>query len=932
MRFRFMTKRKKWKTTPFFKGIKGLIDDVFLKLGLKETNEEAKKFFYEEGEEKEKKREITLNQAINASAILTVLNFIIVASRYLVALVTLDNRILSNNACYIIPATFLPICAWIASTTVDEWNFHNKKILFFKLTIANAIAVLIQPFYTIFWKIITINVFRITVTAAMTEGMIIMLAQFIMLVCVSGTIASICKFMKPMFFDEQAEKKLKKFKITHHIDTRKNKENLYDLKIVKNLETGKNIPFIESDRFVHMVINGASGTGKTSSTIEPAVESDIIKKILNKKRREESLVSMLLKGKAYMQGPVVEFDEYAVKPYPEYEKEFKAIWKKYPDCGMTVIAPNNSVIKDIVNLCAANNLKVNVLDPAESYKAYDNVEELGINPFYIPLDLSEEDRAIMIENAGSVFSEVLIAINEKNGKQEVYFSDITKAVSTNISMVCMLARNIERKQTDIVEIETCMSNFNYLKEMVDIIEHHYGVKVIAPDIATKGKKDQMIEADALNASYSKKEAEREAMKNPYYKQLLFIKSELLGAGQADMYSQARGLRNLITKLLNDSRIRNMLAAPVERRVDFDMMLANNEITLLNTALEYGSEKSTALGLFFILSQKVAVLRRPVETRSNHFMWVDEVAQYIHPVFEDIFALYRQYRVAVGVAIQALSQMSKNDSTKYLGDVLMGAGTHIVFGRLSPSEMELYSTMAGANEVMVSQKTVTQTSIFSDNPSLSVGERITPTLKNNIEGSDMRHLDFQEVTVLTIKSGRVLEGQLGKVNFLPKDAFEKKVVKKCDFEELKKQIEIRTSQNESKKEDIDTGMGSDNENALKVPNFKSEGNNNATDNKVKEDISVLDSKKDVPVRQTMTYELKDTQKSLADNLKDKDIKELSMRLLFDDLEEEETVQKVSNNHKTSENKKNTNETNQNNNTEDFEDIQKQLKNLNKEKVG
>ena len=77
---------------------------------------------------------------------------------------------------------------------------------------------------------------------------------------------------------------------------------------------------------------------------------------------------------------------------------------------MTIIAPNASLVIEIIKIMRARGFRVNVLDPVGDYSMYDNASMVGINPFYVPLGLSEEERVIYISQAASVFAEVLPSV------------------------------------------------------------------------------------------------------------------------------------------------------------------------------------------------------------------------------------------------------------------------------------------------------------------------------------------------------------------------------------------------------------------------------------------------------------------------------------------------------------------------------------------
>jgi len=650
-----------------------------------------------------------------------------------------------------------------------------------------------QPAYTCIRNITIDKIIIIQINEVLSRGMILLLIYAFIMFEMILILLLLYKIIWPVLNNETVQRKIALFKISHIVDTRENKESKYDLDIIKDLETAASIKIKENDRFVHILVNGSSGTGKTSSVFQPSILCDMKVKVRNAELRQEAYHQMVESGQVCYYGQGQEFDENMIQVNPDNKSDLNDIKKKiddikciYPDCGMTIIAPNASLIEDIIKLSAAHGLCVNVIDPVNRYDMYNNNHMVGMNPFYVSFDLPEEERVIQISNAANVFADVLIATNQMGGESDVYFTDIALSVSMNIATAIMLAKNIRREQADILDVQECINNFNKLNEYVSEIELHYNIKVDTPPPMTKAKLVQQITADSLNArEYGKEDGliRNRTRQNPYYQQLLFIKQELLGPGAEKMYDQARGLRNLINKLLLDPRIKNLLAAKDGARLNFDYILSHNRITVVNTAIELGAAISTAFGLFFILTHKVSVLRRKKDTRTPHFLWIDEASQYMHPCYEDMIALYRQYRVAVVLAVQSSTQTEKNKATAYLKNVIMGAGTHIVFGRLSPDEMDLYSKMAGINRQDVAQKSVTETSLLSSNPSYSTQERYTPTLVNNLEGSDIRLLDFQEISIFTIDNGRVLPGRLGKVFFLKEDAFKPVKMNKINWESI-----------------------------------------------------------------------------------------------------------------------------------------------------
>lgn len=719
---------------------------------------------------------------------LTLIDCAVLAARYFSAFMGLERTVITSNPILILFVAAAPFVSWVRATDEKFWAYHRRKRLFFALSAVHAALVLFQPVYSLIWSATVLFIIgKVTITAAMTRKATVLLVYVCEGIVLSVAMLLFYRIIEPLIQSESTWRAVELFKLQHFRDSRKCAENRYDITAITNLEDGKPIRIKENDRYVQMEINGASGTGKTSSIFLNVIRDDLDVKFKNRELRQERLLKMITEGRATICGPLAEFDESAViatgknkTELKKNERELAKIREEFPDCGITVIAPNPDLNENIIRMCAARHFPVNVLDPVTQYSTWKNVREMAINPFYIPLGLDEGERVIRISQAASAFADVLIATNQMGGSSDVYFTDISLSVSSNIAAVVMLAKNIVGEQAYIDDVHECISNFDNLEGYVSDIETFYKIKIEVKDPKLNGIRDYS-QLDVGGPATKSKVSE--ARKNPYYQQLLFVRQELLGPGREAMFSQARGLRNLLTKILQDPRIKRKLSAEDDTRLDFDGILAKNEITLVSTAVELGQSISTSFGIFFLLLHRTSVLRRPKTTRTPHFLWVDECAQYVHPLFDDIMALYRQYRVAAILALQTLTQLEKHRETAYLKNVFLGAGTHIVFGRLAVEEMELYSKLAGVTREKQSQKTEMSNSVLTSNPTFTESTRWMPTMTNIMEGSDMRLLDFQELTIFTIDSGRVLPGQHARVFFLSRDAYDEKDYRRIDWKKV-----------------------------------------------------------------------------------------------------------------------------------------------------
>ncbi len=122
---------------------------------------------------------------------------------------------------------------------------------------------------------------------------------------------------------------------------------------------------------------------------------------------------------------------------------------------------------------------------------------------------------------------------------------------------------------------------------------------------------------------------------------------------------------------------------------------------------------------------------------------------LHPKLQSFFTLFRQYRVAVICAIQTLDQVKKIQ----LDSIMLGNCAHqIIFGRVSTTEMDIFSKMAGETLEHVTQETVTETAITAELPAYSYSRRSTPTLSERFfSGTVFRYLGFQEVIFFSVNN-------------------------------------------------------------------------------------------------------------------------------------------------------------------------------------
>ena len=63
---------------------------------------------------------------IGLSAVAFIAHVIVLIICFLLAILYLKGRVLSNNIIYLTIAASAPFIVWVLSTTQDYWNFHNR--------------------------------------------------------------------------------------------------------------------------------------------------------------------------------------------------------------------------------------------------------------------------------------------------------------------------------------------------------------------------------------------------------------------------------------------------------------------------------------------------------------------------------------------------------------------------------------------------------------------------------------------------------------------------------------------------------------------------------------------------------------------------------------------------------------------------------------
>ena len=678
--------------------------------------------------------------------LLLILHLFVYVPRFLHSLYRLDYSLLPQNPVYLIFWLAAPVLLFLYGTRSTVLNYHNFKLISFILVCMNAELILLSIVFGGLSRIMLPSIMNIKTDEAMTKGMILAFARAVTQLPLLLTGFLLFKGLFYPILDQENRQRILAFKLKP-APAKASDTITYNMNVVKDVRNGRAVTVPEKDRFLHTLVDGTSGTGKTSSTLLPAIRND-----LNMRCRAEDIQKKKLKDMednhlvAYYPSGSHGFSIYDFTPLitgteflpPEEAKkrqdmilsQLNEIRDSYPVCGLTVLAPDDSLTDDVCRLCDARNIHYNRIDPTRDASGSRKTNTIGMNPFYLPDYLSPPQRNELIVKKAVIFSDVMQAITDLKGKADSYFTGLNRQMIANIAILVMVTvpvlRNRHASPSDLQEL---INNFDRLPEYVDrLSEMDRGV-------------------------------------NQYTFIIQYIREDLLGKGRTKMEDQCRGTRNIINEFLLMPTNREIFCT--QNSIDFDRALLNGEVTVCNYNLASGDTDAIAFGLFFLLSFNNAVLSRPgtEKTRLPNFFYLDELPVLIHSSLEKNFSLFRKYRVAMFVAIQTLDQMAKNELTKYLKGVILGCAHIIVFGRSSLSDMEVFSKMAGIRDMTEEQASTSETALSGDDPHLSFSMREMTTQRNVLEEIDIRMMDFQEVSFFTTQNGRPLPVIHGRVDFL-----------------------------------------------------------------------------------------------------------------------------------------------------------------------
>lgn len=436
--------------------------------------------------------------------------------------------------------------------------------------------------------------------------------------------------------------------------------------LCRDRETGKPIKTPETRRFEATLIVGVSGSGKTSMMFEPMIARDIEKKHFLKESAKELGFTALKTNIATLNSPYSNeyinenFTLNMLTPVSGREKVFKTYFSKllyqyngeksvYKNLGITYLAPDHESISHVIDIAENFGVKYNIIDPSDN-------ASIGLNPF------TYEDPIKTSIAISSILKRMYFS--EYSTQDESFMRNIVTQAIENL--VLLLKETYPRLHDGLLpnleDLLDLLNDFSLIEEMAEQMKSF-------PDLAEKYR---------IQLGYFKK---------TFYKDASNI-------AETEKYLQASAAQ--LENLLRYPGVRNILCNRTNN-INYDKALDDGAVTFVCTRRgDLGAAVHKAFGLFFLLLMQQSVLSRPgnENNRIPHFLYIDEFPPFVCKATEDIFTLYRKYRVGTIISSQNLSQFGTVNGENYRQTILANCTTKVVFGNNTPEDNDWWEKELG----------------------------------------------------------------------------------------------------------------------------------------------------------------------------------------------------------------------------------------------
>ncbi|MGV2885890.1 type IV secretory system conjugative DNA transfer family protein [Paenibacillus taichungensis] len=451
-------------------------------------------------------------------------------------------------------------------------------------------------------------------------------------------------------------------------------------------DTNKPIVLSENSRYLHELIVGATGTGKTSTTILIRIVQDLIR---------------IARGRRM---------------------------------GVVVLEPKGDLVRDVLKLCeklGIPNHKIKIVDPT------DLVRSIKFNPFVGPLEAAAETfRGVLDALAGDQDE---FFKGQQNETASLY-TMLGKIRYGNIFSIVQMQQmysdprylaNITEEVRRAVDKE--ISDPELEPEKKILLERYERVV-------------SYFENDILEYKTFR---DKEGNVNPVvYQSGHKYEGQQVVENKKDKF--VTGAKKYLNDIVMNAMLSQLMVAnDGEEALDIDKFLQEGGVLLVNTALGELEELSLSFGQFFIRQFQSSVFRRPPDEsgvkRCPIFFNIDEFPLYINEAFVRLLTLGRSFKVGTLIAIQSLGQL-KVVVQGYDNTVLNSARNKTVFGGGEFEDNERFSNNFGEEHQVEESMNESTTPVSMPNQSWGMRYNTQRTLAARFTPTDIKEQEFKHFIV------------------------------------------------------------------------------------------------------------------------------------------------------------------------------------------
>lgn len=456
------------------------------------------------------------------------------------------------------------------------------------------------------------------------------------------------------------------------------------------LDSKKPIIIKEHERFLHEAIIGATGSGKTSTTLLLRIAQDILKMVTGQR-----------------------------------------------DMGLIFLEPKGDGVDDVLTICKKLGLpdeKIKVIDPTKAwsikYNPFGGTRESAASGFQGTLNALTGDQDEFFKGqqneAASTYT-LLAKIRFGPATNILHIQQMFTDPRYLADIVEFVRKTIDSKREDPSLTGNMRSELNSFEQIVAYFENE------VLDYKTWRDKDEIKQ---VLYPPNHKYAGRPLVEN---------KKDKFVTG-AKKYLNEIALNSMLKSLFvcNDG----------DEAFDADKFLKEGGVVLVNTALGDLDELSLLFGQFFIRQFQSAVFRRAKECKKTGIeripimFYVDEFPLYANEAFERFLTLGRSFKVGAVIAMQSIAQLDAV-GLAYRKSVMGNASHKTVFGRGPVEDNEYFSKEFGEQINVVESMNESGSPMTSEKTTWGYRLNTQKELQPRFSTTDIRELPFKEMIVQVV---------------------------------------------------------------------------------------------------------------------------------------------------------------------------------------